>query len=397
MENPANQAADGRPTASVLGMSIHTVSAWIAQRRLNYVRLGRAIRVLPAEIERLLISSAVLGLDGTHREERFQHLQVIDVWWELDPRHNRLVKLRTEAARQKLQGEIRIETIQIRFNNRENLNSGIIPSQILAMNLRKIDELAAQYYSIYSEVWELRGNEKSAALVRTIYSHVLRRLIAIRKTSVAHEAQRSAIGTGCLDSRATLRIESFNRLADQLTRDWAKKIEIEGLELEARARSRPSRSEARLALPTAILDMPTTEIASPPVSGQMQSALEGRVSKGVREGKTVEELYRHLKRVRSIYRNKGLSASQIRNSTIQELAVLWEWVDRIDAANAKTEFMDVREWDDGDEFIFRQIATLYELAPHLSKKPSWSTLRDWRKAFRGYVRHKTPDGRKPHF
>jgi hypothetical protein len=186
-------------------------------------------------------------------------------------------------------------------------------------------------------------------------------------------------------------------LADQLTRDWAKKIEIEGLELEARARSRPSRSEARLALPTAILDMPTTEIASPPVSGQMQSALEGRVSKGVREGKTVEELYRHLKRVRSIYRNKGLSASQIRNSTIQELAVLWEWVDRIDAANAKTEFMDVREWDDGDEFIFRQIATLYEFAPHLSKKPSWSTLRDWRKAFRGYVRHKTPDGRKPHF
>jgi hypothetical protein len=90
--------------------------------------------------------------------------QVIDVWRQLDPRHNRLVKLRTEAARQKLQGEIRIETIQIRFNNRENLNSGIIPNQILAMNLRKIDELAAQYYSIYSEVWELRGNEKSAAL-----------------------------------------------------------------------------------------------------------------------------------------------------------------------------------------------------------------------------------------
>src|ERR1019366_1942891 len=132
-------------------------------------------------------------------------------------------------------------------------------------------------------------------------------------------------------------------------------------------------------------------------SDSSPSRSKGRVSKGVREGKTVEELYRHLKRVRSIYRNKGLSASQIRNSTIQELAVLWEWVDRIDAANARTEFMDVREWDDGDEFIFRQIATLYEFAPHLSKQPSWSTLRDCRKAFRPSLRHKTPDGRKPHF
>ncbi len=328
----------------------------------------------------------------------FAETQIIDVWRQLDPCHNCLVKLRTRRARQKLQGEIGIETKQIRFNNRENLNSGIILSQILAMNLRKIDELAAQYYSIYSEVWELRGNEKSADLVRIIYSHVLRRLIAIRKTSVAQEAQRSEIGTGCLDSGATLQIESFNGLADQLTRDWAEKIEIEALELEARARSRPSRSEEQLALPTVILDMPTTEIASPPVSGQTKSALVGsNISKGVSEGRIVDELYRHLKTVRSLYRNNGLTASQIRNSTIQELAVLWEWVDRIDNATAKMIFMDVREWDDGDQFIFRRIATLYEYAPHLSKKPTWSTVRDWRKAFRGHVQHKTPDGRKRRF
>jgi hypothetical protein len=266
---------------------------------------------------------------------------------------------------------------------------------LLAMNLRKIDELAAEYYFLYSEVWELRGNEKSAPLVRIIYSHVLRRLIAVRKASVAQEAKRSEIGRGRIDSRAGLQIESFNRLADKLARDWAEKIEIEALELEARARLRPSRSEVRVALPPAILDMPTTETASPPMGGQMQSAQVGsNVPKRVSEGRTVDELYRHLKRVRSLYRNKGLTASQIRNSTTQELAVLWEWVDRIDTAIARTIFTNVREWDDGDEFIFRQIATLYEYAPHLSKKPQWSTVRDWRKAFRGHVIHKTPDGRK---
>ncbi len=328
----------------------------------------------------------------------FAETQVIGVWRQLNPEHNRLVKLRTSRAHRKLQSEIAIEARQIRFNNRGNLNFGSILREILAMNLRKIDKLAAQYYSIYSEVWQLQSGEKSADLVKTIYSHVLRRLIAIRKTSVAQEARRWAIGTGGVYSRATLQIESFNRSADQLARDWAEKIEIEALELESRARSRPSRRETQLALPPAILDTPTTEIASLTMGGLIKGALvASNISKGVREGRTVADIYRHLKRVRSLYRNDGLTASQIRNSTTQEFAVLWEWVDRIDTPSAKATFMDVREWDDGDEFIFRQIATLYKYAPHLSKKPSWSTVRDWRKAFRGHQRYKTPDGRKPRF
>jgi len=93
-------------------------------------------------------------------------------------------------------------------------------------------------------VWELQGYKKSAALVRTIYTHFLRKLIAIRKSSVAHEAQRSACATGRFDSIARLRIESFKRSADQLSRDWAEKIEIEALELEAGARLERSRHQA---------------------------------------------------------------------------------------------------------------------------------------------------------
>ena len=170
--------------------------------------------------------------------------QVIDVWRQLDPRYNRLVKLKTQAAAKQLRKEVKAERMQILFRNRGNANSGIIPGEILAMELRKIDAWAARYYSIYCEVWELQGNKKSAALVRTIYTHFLRKLIAVRKSSVTHEAQRSACARGRFDSIARLRIESFKRSADQLSWDWAGKIEIEALELEARARVEKSTNQA---------------------------------------------------------------------------------------------------------------------------------------------------------
>lgn len=42
--------------ATDLNLSIHTVRAWIAQRRIAHVRLGRAIRIPVSEIQRLLNS-----------------------------------------------------------------------------------------------------------------------------------------------------------------------------------------------------------------------------------------------------------------------------------------------------------------------------------------------------
>jgi hypothetical protein len=170
-------------------------------------------------------------------------IQVIKVWQQLDPKQNRLVKLKTEAAAKQLRKEINAETRHIRFRNRRNPNSGTLPSEILAMELRKINDWATKYYSICCEVWELQGNKRSAALVRTIYTHFLRKLIAIRKSSIAHEAQRSASAAGRFDRMARLRIESFKRSADQLSRDWAEKIEIEALELEAGARVEKSSNQ----------------------------------------------------------------------------------------------------------------------------------------------------------
>jgi excisionase family DNA binding protein len=46
-------------TADELGLSVHTVRAWIAQRRLAHIRLGRAVRVPQAEIARILSENTV--------------------------------------------------------------------------------------------------------------------------------------------------------------------------------------------------------------------------------------------------------------------------------------------------------------------------------------------------
>ena len=43
--------------AEALGLSVSTLRAWISQRRIGFVRLGRAVRIPAAEIERLAGSS----------------------------------------------------------------------------------------------------------------------------------------------------------------------------------------------------------------------------------------------------------------------------------------------------------------------------------------------------
>lgn len=40
--------------AEELGLSPHTIRAWIASRRLAHLRLGRAIRIPAAEIQRVI-------------------------------------------------------------------------------------------------------------------------------------------------------------------------------------------------------------------------------------------------------------------------------------------------------------------------------------------------------
>jgi hypothetical protein len=104
-----------------------------------------------------------------------------------------------------------------------------------------------------------------------------------------------------------------------------------------------------------------------------------------RQGETVDTLYRQLKQVRRLYRETGKSDTQIREQTDQEFKVLWEWVERVPALD-RAAFLTVSEWEDGDTFIFLKIATLYSHARHLGKNPSYATIRDWRKAYKSWLK-----------
>jgi excisionase family DNA binding protein len=45
--------------AARLGLSSHTIRAWVAQRRIAHIRLGRAVRIPAGEIDRLLNENTV--------------------------------------------------------------------------------------------------------------------------------------------------------------------------------------------------------------------------------------------------------------------------------------------------------------------------------------------------
>jgi hypothetical protein len=231
--------------------------------------------------------------------------------------------------------------------------------------------------------WQLRGAPSNVAplemgsekKVSTYYGHLVDELqsdlVVCREGAIA---KAFLAGKKAVPSTATL-TEDENRRSE--------KLDIEARNLDVATSSQ-------------------TKALGPALSVQELAAgthtIEARCddpepSKGVREGRTVETLYTHLKRIRSLYRQRGWSISQIRRATERELTITWEWIDRIEDPSRKADFLRVNEWDDGDKFIFLQIATLYEYAPHLSKKPNWGTPHEWRKAFRRHHRHKT-DGRR---
>jgi hypothetical protein len=121
-------------------------------------------------------------------------------------------------------------------------------------------------------------------------------------------------------------------------------------------------------------------------------ANEGRsLPELVQRGETVDALRQQLKRVKNMYRNNAWSATQIRHKTKQECAVLWEWIDRI-PEDRRAIFLDITEWEDGDKFIYLQIATLFEHSGRFGRLRSWSTIRDWRKEYTRYKRGKTRAG-----
>ena len=52
--------------AAELCVSVHTIRAWIARRKIGCVRLGRAVRIPKSEITRLIEQGMVPALDERH-------------------------------------------------------------------------------------------------------------------------------------------------------------------------------------------------------------------------------------------------------------------------------------------------------------------------------------------
>jgi excisionase family DNA binding protein len=59
-----------RETAEELGLSPATIRAWIRQRRIGYVRLGRAVRIPVSEIQRLVERGTVPAIQNVQRLEK---------------------------------------------------------------------------------------------------------------------------------------------------------------------------------------------------------------------------------------------------------------------------------------------------------------------------------------
>jgi excisionase family DNA binding protein len=55
-------------SAQELGLSPATLRAWIRQRRIGYIRLGRAVRIPASEIRRLIEQGTVPAVTGPQIE-----------------------------------------------------------------------------------------------------------------------------------------------------------------------------------------------------------------------------------------------------------------------------------------------------------------------------------------
>ena len=56
--------------AEALGLSVHTLRAWIAKGQLTHVRLGGAIRILPSDLQEFIRTATVPARDRKDSENR---------------------------------------------------------------------------------------------------------------------------------------------------------------------------------------------------------------------------------------------------------------------------------------------------------------------------------------
>lgn len=154
---------------------------------------------------------------------------VAEAWGLID---HALVRLKTTELAEEMHKSIRAEENQIRFDHRHNQNSQAVPSLLLQMHERRIDEYIEATYKLYCEVWQKQGYIKTAEFVRAVSAHVIPVIISARKGGVISELSMERARTAGLLEPHKARITSFERSMQRLAACWARKLEIEARECE---------------------------------------------------------------------------------------------------------------------------------------------------------------------
>jgi excisionase family DNA binding protein len=51
-------------TAESLGVSVNTVRAWVYRRKIDFVKIGRSVRVSEATVEKIILSGTVPAIEN---------------------------------------------------------------------------------------------------------------------------------------------------------------------------------------------------------------------------------------------------------------------------------------------------------------------------------------------
>jgi hypothetical protein len=132
---------------------------------------------------------------------------------------------------EEMRSRINADESRIRFENRLNLNSNIVPSLVLRMKEERADEWTRRVYEIYCEVWQTQGHVKSAAFVRGVGAHVVQ-MLGLRARSIANEFSRFARRTSFSGTLTTAHLRNLDLRMRQLQGRWQRRLEIEAKECE---------------------------------------------------------------------------------------------------------------------------------------------------------------------
>ena len=143
-----------------------------------------------------------------------------------------LVGLKLTNLAEEMHQSIRAEIGQIQFNNIGNSNSHAVPTQIIAMHLRRTDELIEKTYGVYCEVWEKQGHKKTADFVRAVSANAIPVIISARTTAVIAGLSSQRARTHSPIEPHNARVESFKQSMNRLAARWARKLKIEARECE---------------------------------------------------------------------------------------------------------------------------------------------------------------------